>query len=137
MLAIKPWGRRSAEKELRSITVRSRIGHRENSGASVIENEILILEPHSVDGSPTSSITVCKISALAHEAGDNAVEKRIGEWRWSIIATIYDKYVCAELAEILSRFRNDIGAEGHLDSSDGISTNSNVKENNRVTHYII
>lgn len=137
MLSIEPRGRRSAEEELGAVGSRARVGHRKDSSASVLERKVLVLEPCSVYGCPTSPVTVGKVAALAHEARDNTMERGVGEWRWRIIAAIYDEGGCAELAEILGSLRNDIGAESHLNSSGGFSTNRNVKENNRVTHYII
>lgn len=74
MSSIKPRGLDSGDKELGTIGVGACIGHREDSGSSVLQNEVFVGEFLTIDGLATSAIVVREVSALEHEIGDYAVE---------------------------------------------------------------
>ena len=74
VLSIKPFCFCCAQKELRSICVRSCIGHWENSWSSVLQIEVFIRKLGSVNWLSTSSIVGCEVSALAHEIWDYSVK---------------------------------------------------------------
>lgn len=64
MFAVQPGGLHSADKELRTVGVWSSIGHGHNTGASVLQGKVLILELVAVDRLAASAIVVGKVSAL-------------------------------------------------------------------------
>lgn len=74
MPSIKPRGLDGGDKELGAIGVGASIGHRENTGASVLQDEVFVGEFLAIDGLATSAIMVREVSALEHEVGDHAME---------------------------------------------------------------
>lgn len=59
------------DKKLRSIRVRTRIGHRKRSEIIVLQREILVGEFLAVNRFPAGSIIVRKITTLAHLQNKN------------------------------------------------------------------
>lgn len=79
--------------------------HKSRSGKavsiiSVVYLEVLVLELCSVDGLSTGSVVVGEVPALAHEVGDDAVE------RGGLVAVAL--LARAEGAEVLSSLGNDV-----------------------------
>ena len=74
VLSIKPRGGDSANEELRSVGVGSRVGHGQNSSPVVLVDEVLIRKLSAVDRLATSTGGVSEISTLEHELRDHAVE---------------------------------------------------------------
>jgi hypothetical protein len=77
MLAIQMRSVPRANEELATIGVWSGIGHRETAFACVLTcltGEALIGKFSTIDGLSTTTISQSEIAALAHEAGDDAVE---------------------------------------------------------------
>lgn len=126
VLAIEPRSISSAQKELRAISVRSGVGHGENSWASVLEPEVLIRELVAIDGLSTRAIVVGEVTTLAHEARDDAVEGGSGEPE-ALLAS-------AELTEVLGGLGDDVGAELHDDAASRPSADGDVEENSGKRH---
>ena len=57
-----------ADKELRSVSVRAGIGHREYTLMSVREPHLLVFELFSVDTDTTSSVSSSSVTTLHHES---------------------------------------------------------------------
>ena len=76
MFSIQPRSIGRAQKELRTVGVRTGVGHGQTSGPGVSELEVLIRELVSIDGLSTSSIVVGKITSLAHETGNDTMKTR-------------------------------------------------------------
>ena len=74
MLAIEPIGLDSAQEELASVRVGSGVGHGQDTGAGVLELEVLVLEFVSVDGLSSGAVVPGEVTTLAHELRDHAVE---------------------------------------------------------------
>ena len=74
MFAIQPGGLGRANEKLGSVGVGSGVSHAENSGSSVLQLEVLVLELVTVDALAPSSVVVGEVTALAHEVWDHAVE---------------------------------------------------------------
>jgi len=126
MLSIKPRSLGSTNEKLGTVGIGSSIGHAEDTGASVLELEVLVLELVAVDGLASSAVVVGEVSALAHEVGDDAVEGR---------ALVPESLLSgAEGAEILSGLRHHIGPQLHDDPADGVATGSDVKKYTGTSH---
>ena len=81
------------------------------------------------------AVTACEIATLAHEAGDDAVERRVLEVKRRARASSA-LFAGAEAAKVLGRLRNDVGAQSHLDAARGSAANSHIEENNGVGHGV-
>eukprot|EP01083_Nonionella_stella_P244290 850409_1 len=75
VLSVQPCRLGRAEEELGSVGVGSGVGHGEDSGSGVLEDEVLVGELVAVDGLSSGSVVVGEIASLAHEAGNDAVER--------------------------------------------------------------
>lgn len=64
MLAVEPRGLDGADEELRTVGVGTSVSHRQNTGAGVLQGEVLVLELVAVDGLATSAIVVGEVTAL-------------------------------------------------------------------------
>ena len=60
------------------IRVGASVGHGEDTGASVLELEVLVGEGLAVDGLATSTVVSGEVTTLEHELGDDTVEGRVG-----------------------------------------------------------
>jgi len=126
VLAVQPRGLGSAEEELASVGVGAGVGHGENSGSGVLLDEVFVGELVAVDGFATGAVASGKVSTLAHEAGDDAVESR------SLIAEPF--LAGAKSAEVFARFGTDVGIQRHDDTSGGTAANLHVEENVLLCH---
>lgn len=73
MPAVEPGGLCSGDEELASVGVGSGVGHGEAEGF-VLELEVFVVELVAPDGSASSTISSCEITALDHEVGDDSME---------------------------------------------------------------
>lgn len=101
---IEPGGLHGGDEELGSVGVRAGVGHRHDSGASVSQDEVLILELVAVDGLSTGAIVVLEVTALAHEVRNHTVEGGAlvaeallaGAEGTEVFASLWS-YICAQL----------------------------------------
>ena len=68
VLAVEPGGLDGAEEELGAVGVGAGVGHGEDAGAGVLEDEVLVRELGAVDGLAAGALWLVK-SPLAHELG--------------------------------------------------------------------
>lgn len=79
VFAIQPRSPLRTDEELRAVGAGASVGHGEDAGAGVLEGEVLVLELGAVvDGFASSTVSLRKVAALAHELGDYAVELGAG-----------------------------------------------------------
>lgn len=119
MLPIQPRSRRRTQKELRSIRSRTRIGHAQNARPGMFQGKVLVLKLVAVDTLATRPIVIGKVTALAHETGNDAVKRASG-----VAKTLFAR---AEGAKVLGGFGNDVGAEFHDDAAGGAAADGHVK----------
>lgn len=74
VFSIEPLGFLRTDEELRSVGIRTGIGHGEDSRTGVLLFEILVGEFVTIDGLTAGAVTSGEITALAHEIGDHTVE---------------------------------------------------------------
>jgi len=107
VLAIQPGGLLSADEELGSVGVGTGVGHGEDTGAGVLQGEVLVLELLAVDGLTTGTVAGSEVTTLEHELGDDAVERSTLEVE-GLAAAASALLTSAERAEVLSGLGDDI-----------------------------
>ena len=125
--AVKPGGLSSAEKELGAVCAWSSVGHGEDTGTGVLELEVLIIEFITVDGLAAGTVLIGEVTTLAHETGDDAVEGGLGVTK-ALVAG-------AENTEVFGGLGDDIGAESHLNATEGFATGSDIEIADGVGHF--
>lgn len=91
-----------ADEKLGSVGVWTGIGHGKNSRDIVLEDKVFIGEFFSVNGFATGTILPGKVASLAHELGNNTVERAALEAK-SLLSS-------AQGAEVLGTFWSDVSA---------------------------
>mmetsp|Transcript_16340 Transcript_16340/g.31884 ORF Transcript_16340/g.31884 Transcript_16340/m.31884 type:complete len:211 (+) Transcript_16340:258-890(+) len=125
---IEPRAVDGANEELRSVGVGPGVGHGEDSFALVLEIKVLVGELLPINGLSTSSIMVGEISSLAHETGDDTVERASGVSE-SLLAS-------AKSAEVLCCLGSDIGTELESDTADVFSSYLHIEVDFGVCHQV-
>lgn len=97
------------EVSTKDVRVRAGVGHGEDTGASMLQGEVLISELLAVDGLATSAVEVGEVTTLKHEIGDDTVEDRAGVTE-ALLAS-------AESSEVLSGLGDLVGVKLHLDTA--------------------
>jgi len=127
MLSIKPRSLGSTNEKLGTVGIGSSIGHAEDTGASVLELEVLVLELVAVDGLAAGPVVVGEVPPLAHEVGDDSVESR---------ATVPKAFLSsAKGSEILSGLGNHVSPQLHDNSTDRHTTRSDVEIYTWTSHF--
>ena len=117
-----------AEEELGAVRVGASIGHGEDASASVLVDEVLVIESAAIDGLATSSVTSCEVAALGHEVGDDAME--LASLEVELLSRLADSLLSsAEGSEVLSGLGGVFGVEVDDKSADGLATDGHVEEN--------
>jgi len=134
VLTVEPLGLGRANEELRSVGVRTGVGHGQDSRTGVLPHEVLIGEFSAVDRLATGAVSGGEVATLAHEAGDDSVEGRALVVEG--LTGLSDPLLAgAECTEVLGGLRNDVGEELHHDPAGGLATDGHVEEHLRVRHF--
>merc|ERR1719263_2508505 len=107
--AVEPGRLGRAEEELGPVRAGARVGHAQHAGSRVLQPEVLVLELLAVDRLAARAVLVREVAALAHEAGDDAVEQA------ALVAVA--RLARAELPEVVGRLRHDVLAQLHDDAA--------------------
>ena len=75
VLAVEPWRGDGDDEELGAVGVGPRVGHRQGPPARVPSHEVLVRELLAVDGLAPGAVALGEVAALAHELGDDPVER--------------------------------------------------------------
>ena len=131
MLFVKMRSRSVADKELRSISIRSSISHRENTRVSVRKPDSFISELFAINTLTSSSISVSSVSTLHHEAINDSVELvSLVRRNISLLSsTQFTEVLSSDGSMVLEEFENNATLLLNFGSS---SSNLNVKEDLRV-----
>lgn len=95
----------SCNEELRTVSIRTSISHREKTRTSVLQFEVFIVELFTVDTFTTSTITISEITTLNHEIWNNTMEngalvmKRLSRFTNAL-------FTSTKSTEILNSLRN-------------------------------
>jgi len=119
VLSVQPRGFGGAQEKLGAVRVGSGVGHRQNTWASVLQLEVLVLELVAVDGLAPGSVVVGEVATLAHEVGDDTVERRALE----PVALLAG----AKATEVLGRLGDHVRAELHDDPSDRLVAGGDIE----------
>ena len=135
VLAIEPVAGDEGHEELGAVGVGTGIGHGQVTSLGVLDGEVLIVELVAVDGLATSAVASGEITTLGHELSDYSVEggSFVVERLTRLAGTLLTS---AEASEVLSSFGSLVSVELHGDSAGGLTTDGNIKENNRVWHNV-
>ena len=131
MLFVKMRSRSVADKELRSISIRSSISHRENTRVSVRKPDSFISELFAINTLTSSSISVSSVSTLHHEAINDSVELvSLVRRNISLLSgTQFTEVLSSDGSMVLEEFENNATLLLNFGSS---SSNLNVEEDLRV-----
>jgi len=133
VLAVQPGGLDGADEELGAVGSRSGVSHGEDTGASVPQVEVLVLELLAVDALTSGAVAAGEVTTLEHELGDDAVEA--GALVVEGLAALSSALLAgAESAEVLSGLGDLVGEELHDDPASGLAANGGVEENLGVGH---
>ena len=77
MVSIEPGGGNKSDEKLRSVCVRTRVGHRQQMRPAELQLEILIFKSGPVDALTTSPVLIGDVASLRHELRDDPVENTI------------------------------------------------------------
>jgi hypothetical protein len=128
VLAVEPGGLHGTDEELGAVGVGPGVGHGEHAGSRVAQLEVLVGELGAVDGLPSGAVAAGEVAALAHEAGDDAVEggalvvQRLPRDAQALLAR-------AQAAEVLGRPGDLVGEELHDDAAGLGLADEDVEEN--------
>jgi len=120
MLAIKPAGLGSTDKELGAIGVGASVSHGEGANINVLQGEVLILKLVAIDRLATSAISCGEVTTLAHEARDDSVEGGALEAE-ALLSS-------AQSTEVLSCAGHNIFPELKDNTASSVATDGNVEE---------
>ena len=120
VVSVEPGARNRRDEELRTVRIGSAVGHRQQTGAVMLQVEVLVGETLAVDGLASHSVSHREIASLeinsvectylAHELRDDAVQRAalVMELLSGLANTLLSG---AEAAEVLGSLGNDISAE--------------------------
>ena len=91
-----------ADEELRSVGVRSSIGHGKDALVRVRVPNLLVVEPITVDAHATSAISSRGVTSLHHEVINDPVEAV------ALVVILLSLLSCAECAEVLCRLGHSL-----------------------------
>ena len=66
VFSVEPRSLVGAQEKLGTVSVGTGVGHREDTGSSMAELEVLVLEFVSVDRFDSSTVVVCEVTSLAN-----------------------------------------------------------------------
>ena len=136
VLPIEVGSGHGGDEELAAVGVRASVGHGQQKRAIVLELKVLVSELGTVDALAASAVAGGKISALAHELGDDAVEltalivQRLARLAHSLLPG-------AEGKEVVCCFRHDIGAKLEHDAAGRSSADVDVEVCSGVGHWSV
>ena len=135
VLSIQPRAGNSANEELGSVGVGTSIGHGKNTRASVLVDEVLILELHAINALSSSSITIGEITTLEHELGNDSVEDASLEMQ-GLSALASTLLSSAKSSEVFSSLWYRISVQLHDDTASGLIVQGDIEENLGVRHCV-
>ena len=128
MLSIQPISFDSGNEELRSIGVRTGIGHRQDTRAGVLEVKVLIGKLFTIDGTASGTVVIGEISSLKHELGNDAVEDG------SLVSVLLGVVATAEGTKVFGSAWNDVLEQFHGDAAKFGITCGDFEKDFRVGH---
>ena len=108
VLAIKVRCFDRRDEKLATVRVLARVGHREQPGRRVLLVEVLVFELLTVNRLAPCAVAVGEVPALAHELGDDAVERRALVVQRHILGRRLPLLARTQRAEVLTRARRHV-----------------------------
>eukprot|EP00324_Dicrateria_rotunda_P000390 CAMPEP_0206159958 /NCGR_PEP_ID=MMETSP1474-20131121/6331_1 /ASSEMBLY_ACC=CAM_ASM_001110 /TAXON_ID=97495 /ORGANISM="Imantonia sp., Strain RCC918" /LENGTH=211 /DNA_ID=CAMNT_0053561007 /DNA_START=144 /DNA_END=776 /DNA_ORIENTATION=- len=129
VLVVEPIASVARDKELAAVCARTRVCHRQQPAARVLQLEVLVLKLVTVDARAASAVALEEVAALHHEPLDYTVEPAAFEpHRLAEFA----KLARAKLPEVLGRLGNAVRVELHLYSACIVAADRDVHEHDRI-----
>jgi hypothetical protein len=100
-------------EKLRAVGILASVGHRQHARFVVSVLEVLICELTSVDRLSARAVAVLEVTALEHEAFDDAVELASLEVEWFVGGRAFALLTGAQCTEVLRRFGDSLGKKLH------------------------
>ena len=118
MSSIKPRCFLGCNEKLRSIGIFSCIGHRQPASSIMLQFEVLICKPFSIDTTSTSSISVCEVTPLNHKVlNDSMKERTLVSIAWTL----------GKLNKVFDCLGDCFSKQTNLNSASFYATDFNVK----------
>lgn len=114
MTAVEPGSSNGGDKELRAVGVWASVSHGEDTGANVLQLEVLIVERLNPLGVSIGIDVLLNITTLNHEVGDDTVEVR-ADVSWE------------EVGEVLDCLGNNIGAKVEVQVPDALIVDGDLE----------
>lgn len=126
MFSVQPRALHGGNEKLASISTGTGIGHAQEEGLVMLEIEVLISKLLTVDGLASSTIVTRKVTTLAHEFGNDAVEAT---------ALVTEALLTsAESTEVFSSLGDDVVEELKDYAAKRRTAGGNFKENFAARH---
>lgn len=126
VLAVQPLGLGSADEELGAVRVGAGVGHGQDAGPCVLQDEVLVGKLLPVNGFATSAVVARKVTTLTHEAGDDPVEAG------ALVAK--SLLAGAQSTEVLCCYGHLVSEELEGDAAQGLAVGGDVEEHDGVGH---
>ena len=119
VLAVQPGCIGGTDKELRPVGVGSGVGHAQRSDPAVVQVKVFVLEGSSVNTLATGSVAIGKVTTLAHESRNDAVETG----SLVSLSLVFE----TELLEVFDRLGDRRSVQSHFDASRFRSVDIDIK----------
>jgi len=120
VLAVQPCRLDGAQEELRTIGVRTGVGHAQNASSGMLQLEVFVSELRAVDRLSACPVMIGKVTALAHEIRDDSVKCRT-----LVTETLFTR---AQSTEVFGRLWHHVRSQFNHDSTGWLVANRNVHE---------
>ena len=119
--SVQPRGHFRRDEKLRSVSILPGVRHGQPAGAEMLQFEIFVFEPLSINASPSGPVSSSEISALDHEIFDDSVE------RGALVSLSLG--FLRQLLEVPGSFWYSFPEESDFNPSSRLSPNSDFEPN--------
>jgi len=127
VLAVKPGSLGSAEEELRAVSVGPGISHGKDARPGVLQFKVFVFEFVPIDRLAPGPVPGGEVAALAHETGNDSMERTALEPKPLL--------TCTKSPKVFACLRHDSALERHDNLAGRRASDRHVKENVRRHGY--
>mmetsp|Transcript_52072 Transcript_52072/g.117299 ORF Transcript_52072/g.117299 Transcript_52072/m.117299 type:complete len:221 (-) Transcript_52072:28-690(-) len=129
VLVVQPVALVARDEELAAVGVGAAVGHGEQAGLVVLEDEVLVGEPLPEDAQTACAVALHEVASLNHEVLDDSVESTVLVANGHLVQL---ELPSAQLPEVLCCLRHHVTVELHLYAAHGVASDGDVEEYHRV-----